>query len=77
MKMPIKVECHPSSVGDERPVSFVMNDEKLMVEEIVDQWPGQDGDYFKILADNGKGYLLTRDRNNGEWAMEKVYGLRE
>jgi hypothetical protein len=74
VKMPtIIVECRTVSTGDERPVSFIMNDEKLMVEKIIDQWPGEDVDYFKVLADDGKGYLLTRNKNNGEWALEKDF----
>ena len=69
----IKVEFNSSSAKDERPVSLFVNGEKLMVEEIIDQRPGQDVDYFKVLADDGQGYLLTRDKNNSAWALEKVF----
>ena len=71
----IKVECSTRSTGDEQRVSFVVNDKKLMVEKTVDQWPGQDMEYFKVLADDGKGYLLTRNGNTGQWSLEKVFQL--
>jgi hypothetical protein len=69
----LKVECYSGYKADERPVSFVLGDKKLMVEKIIDQWRGPDHEYFKVLADDGKGYVLTRDHENGEWGLEKIF----
>jgi hypothetical protein len=72
-KLPIiHVECYAGSKNDERPVSFVLDSKKLMVEKVMDQWRTPDFDYFRILAHDGKGYLLRNDPRKGEWVLEKV-----
>jgi len=53
-------------------VSFVLDSKKLMVEKVMDQWRTPDFDYFRILAHDGKGYLLRNDPRKGEWVLEKV-----
>ncbi len=73
-KMPaIKVECYAGYKADEKPISFTLDGNKLMVDKIIDQWRGPEFEYFKVLADDGKAYLLRHDEKNGEWALEKVY----
>ena len=46
-----------------------------MVEKIIDRWRSPEFEYFKVLADDGKGYLLRDDERNGEWLLEKVFDL--
>ena len=58
-KMPtIHVECYAGYKADERPISFVLDGKKLMVEKVIDQWRTPEFEYFKVLADDGKGCLL-------------------
>ena len=71
----LKVECYSGYKADEKPVSFLLDDRKLMVEKIIDQWRGPELEYFKVLADDGKGYLLARNHEHGEWALEKILTL--
>ena len=55
-KMPnIKVECYSGYKADEKPVSFSLYSKKLMVEKIIDQWRTPEFEYFKVMADDGKG----------------------
>lgn len=71
IKMPtLKVECHSGYKADEKPVSFILDEKKLMIEEIIDQWRGPEFEYFKVLADDGKAYLLRYDERNDEWVLE-------
>ncbi len=69
----IKVECYSGYKADEKPVSFSLDGKKLMIEKIIDQWRGLEFEYFKVLADDGRAYLLRHDERNGKWALEKVY----
>jgi hypothetical protein len=69
----IKVECYSGYKADERPVSFIFDDSKLMVEKIIDQWRTPDADYFKVLAHDGKRYLLVHDNVKDAWVLEKVF----
>ncbi|MBW2565560.1 MAG: hypothetical protein JRE24_01505 [Deltaproteobacteria bacterium] len=50
----------------------MLNEKKLVVEKIIDQWRGQDGAYYKVLTDDRKGYLLIRNENRDDWALKKV-----
>lgn len=71
--MGIKVECYAGYKAAERPISFILDDQRLIVEKIIDQWRGPEFEYFKARADDGKVYLLRYDERNGEWLLEKVY----
>jgi hypothetical protein len=72
-KMPaIEVQCFCGYGFDGRPISFMLNEKKLVVEKIIDQWRGQDGAYYKVLTDDRKGYLLIRNENRDDWALKKV-----
>ncbi len=53
--------------ANERPVSFVLDDQKMEVKEIVKQWVGQYNDYFKVLADDGLKYKLKWNRSLDKW----------
>ena len=69
----IKVECYSGYKADERPVSFITGSRKLMVDRIIEQWRTPNADCFKVLADDGKGYLLVHGNIKDDWVLEKVY----
>jgi hypothetical protein len=69
----IKVEFYSGYKADEKPISFIIDGNKFMVEKIIDQWRNPEFEYFKVLADDGKAYLLRNDERKGEWALEKTY----
>ena len=73
--LPLKVECYSGYKADEKPVSFLLSGRKLMVEKIIDRWRSPEFEYFKVQADDGKGYLLRNDQRNDEWALEKIFEL--
>ena len=64
----VRVECYSGRKADERPVRFGERD--YFVEEVVDQWYGLDGTYFKLRADDGNVYLLRHDTATDEWTLE-------
>ena len=68
----IKVECYSGYTADERPVSFLLDGNKIMVEEIIDRWRGPEFEFFKVLADDGKAYLLKYNPS-GEWTLERAF----
>ena len=72
---PIQVQCYAGYKSDEKPISLVLDGKKLTIERIIDQWRSPDYEYFKVLADDGKGYLLRNDARKGEWALEKSFEL--
>ncbi len=71
-KESINVECYSGRKADERPVSFCVGGEKRMVERVIDRWTGEDHDYFKLLADDRRVYIIRRDRTEDAWTLERI-----
>lgn len=69
----IKVECYSGYRADEKPVNFIFDERKLKVEKIIEQWRSPDYNYFKIKADDGKGYILKNSITRGSWFLEKIF----
>jgi len=68
----IHVECYSGHKAEERPVSFGRGKEKRTVVRVIDQWAGEDHDYFKLLADDQRVYIVRYDRSEGFWTLENV-----
>ena len=72
MNKKIDVAAYAGYKGDERPLLFVLDRQKLIVEDVMDRWYGQENDYFKVLASDGRVYLLKRHRETDLWYLAKV-----
>ena len=73
--MKIEVVCYSGFKGDERPVRFFLGDADYMVEEVIDQWYGPDGEFFRVMANDGDVYVLRHrtgaaDEAAAEWSLE-------
>ncbi|MFC1886989.1 hypothetical protein ACFLZM_08025 [Thermodesulfobacteriota bacterium] len=73
-KPTITINWYSGYKADERPVSLILDGYKLMVEEIIDRWLNQESEFFKVLADDGKVYLLKCGRDQ-VYTLERVYQL--
>ena len=58
--MRVRVQCYAARKADERPVRFELNEHAYAVEEVVDQWYGPEHVFFKLRADDGNLYILSR-----------------
>jgi hypothetical protein len=70
----ITVQTYSGFKADERPTSFSLGERTLHVREIVDRWYDIDHNYFKLLADDGKSYLLRHDMNADAWELVEPGG---
>jgi hypothetical protein len=68
----IRVECYAGHKANERPTTFWIDDEKRVVENIIDRWAGEDHDYFKLAADDHRVYIIRYDRRADFWTLEKI-----
>ena len=70
----VKVECFAGRRGDKRPVRFKLRDRDYIVEEIQDQWKGLDGEFFKVLVDDGNLYILRRRvvGADDDWFLQSI-----
>jgi len=68
----IQVVAYSGYKANERPLHFVMDDRKLEVTSLIDRWYGEEHDYFKVLADDGKVYVLRWERGLDLWFVVRV-----
>ena len=69
--MHVSVDCYSGHKADERPIRFRLDDHEYLVEELLDQWYGQDAVFFKVRADDGNDYILSREwpSPEGRWSL--------
>ena len=68
----IQVVAYSGYKANERPLFFVVDNRKLEVRNIIDRWYGMEDDYFKVLAGDGKVYLIRWKRELDQWFLEKI-----
>jgi len=53
---------------------FKLHDRDCIVEDVQDQWKGPDGEFFKVLTDDGSLYILRRRVVGGrdEWSLQSI-----
>lgn len=68
----IQVESYSGYKANERPTLFFLRSRRVSVKDILDRWYGADHDFFKVLGDDGKVYLLKWQRFTDEWFLVKV-----
>jgi len=66
-----KVTSYSGYKANERPLSFILNEEKIEVREIIDRWYGVESDYFKLLGSDGLVYILKWHRLLDVWLVVK------
>ena len=73
-KLPTKIEVVSFSgyKANERPLYLIVNERKLDVVNIIDRWYGVEHDYYKVLADDGRVYLLRWHRMHDLWFLVKI-----
>lgn len=75
---PIQVSSYAGTKGQETPRAFQSSGAgRLVVVEILERWVEQDSrriqkEYFRILASDGKVYIIYRDRSLDLWFLERV-----
>jgi hypothetical protein len=76
--MKLDVDCYSGRKADERPVRFRLNGNEYLVEEVLDQWYGSAGTFFKVRADDKNLYVLRCDtsRPEGLWYLESFRQLQ-
>lgn len=71
---PVKIEvaAYSGYKANERPLHFTLGANRLGVVEVLDRWYGEEHDYFKVLADDGKVYLIRWHRLPDLWFLVKI-----
>lgn len=67
----IRVWAYSGYKANERPLRFNPGGMELTVKDILDRWRDEGNDFFRVVADDGRTWLLRWDREADEW-----YGKR-
>ncbi len=65
----LHVECRYEAGGRTVPLRFGPPGRVREVEELLDHWPGEDSEYFRLRADDGLLYILRRDLRSAHWEI--------
>jgi hypothetical protein len=68
----IEVVAYSGYKANERPMCFVLGMQKMEVKSVLDRWYGPEHDYFKVLADNGRVYIIKWNRILDAWSLVKT-----
>jgi hypothetical protein len=68
----ITVTAYSGYKANERPLSFEVEGRRLTVTSISDRWYGEDDDYFKVAADDGRVYIIRWNRSTDGWFLVRV-----
>jgi hypothetical protein len=71
-RVKLEVECYSGRKADERPVRFRLEGHEYLVEELLDQWYGQDDEFFKLRADDGNLYIVRHATSTPEGGWHLV-----
>jgi len=57
--------------ADERPLYFILEGRKRVVERVLERWREPDDDFFKVETDDGEVHMLKREREADRWFVIK------
>ena len=72
----VEVTAYAGYRGEERPVSFVLEGEKIGISEIISRWVEEGTEekkqrrFFRVKGEDGFTYLLSYLEQTGEWDLE-------
>jgi hypothetical protein len=74
IQSPVKIEvvAYSGYKANERPLHFFLEQKKVSVAEVLDRWYGEEHDEFKVLADDGRVYLIRWHRVQDVWFLMKI-----
>jgi hypothetical protein len=72
----IRVESYSGFMADETPRRFLLNEQWIDVEEVIDRWQQVESkpewpraNYFKVRGSDQREYLLKHDLESDEWYL--------
>jgi hypothetical protein len=65
------VRCWASSRADERPLSFLVDDDEIEVRTILESWREPDYLYFRVETRDGQVYCLRHDEYEDSWHVRE------
>ena len=68
----IKVMAYSGYKANERPIYLILDNRKIEVQKVIERHCELEHDSFRILADDGKEYLVKWNRESDIWTLEGI-----
>ncbi len=65
----LTVDAYAGYKGEETPRSFTIDGRRFSVKEIVERWYSETHSYFRLLASDGKSYVIRFDLDEDCWEL--------
>ncbi len=65
----LTVECYAGYRGEETPRRFVLGEQTVEVQAVIDRWLAPDHRYFKILGSDQAVYIIRHDIADESWEL--------
>ena len=69
----IEVTSYSGYKANERPLYLIVDNKRIEVQKVIDRWIGEEHDFFRVLAIDGKVYLISWQRKRDMWSIEKIF----
>jgi hypothetical protein len=73
MPLPIQVTCYSGYKPNERPCTFIVDDDLYEIHEVLQRWREPFFEFFKVLTTNGQTFVLRCKRETEEWSLSSEY----
>ena len=67
--MRIRVEESRSERASGAPIRFVLGEQTIEVDDLLDRWYGDEADYFRVRGADGHVYVLKHVRGHDRWEL--------
>jgi hypothetical protein len=77
MALPIQVMAYSGYKPNERPCTFLIEEDLYDIHEVIQRWREPFFEFFKVRTTNGKKFVLRCERDTEEWALCSEYDCAE
>jgi hypothetical protein len=68
------VECHSGHTYAQRPTALHWRNERLGIEEILDEWHSPNARHFKVVTVNRLIFELSYGEDSDQWKIIPLFG---
>jgi len=76
MRITIRTECYAGHRGEQTPRAFTLEDRRIEVARVLDQWLAPDHRYFKVEGSDGDIYIIRHDVGADRWELTMFSSAR-
>jgi hypothetical protein len=73
MALPIQVICYSGYKPNERPCTFLADEQLYDVQEVLQRWREHFFDFFKVRTTSGQTFVLRYEQETEQWTLQAEF----